>query len=314
MARTVRRESPVSRRSGYWQRMRRRPWWLLAALLVTLAMLLAWPMIRVVMLSFQKYGLKEMNTGQADWIGLANFAEIFQAGYLWQTVLPNTIGFALVCVVITVLLGTLVGLFLTGLPTWARYIATSAIMVAWAVPAVTGTYVWVFLFEPSNGLVTNLLGSLGMIEPGTVNWFTDRLGFFTIAALNVIHHGFPFVAVTVMSGLMTIPVELYESAEVDGATRWQQFWRITVPLLKPIFAVVTILSTIWDFKVFTQIYLMPGGGGTNKDVFNLGVWSYTVSFGQGKYGLGSAIAVLLTLLLLLITLVYMWTLFREDEL
>ena len=82
---------------------------------------------------------------------------------------------------------------------------------------------------------------------------------------------------------------------MDGAGAWRRFWTITVPLLKPVFAVVTVLSTIWDFKVFTQIYLMPGGRGTNRDVLNLGMWSYITAFAQNNYGLGAAIAVLLTL-------------------
>jgi len=162
--------------------------------------------------------------------------------------------------------------------------------------------------------VTNLLGALGIIETGQVNWFLDRFSFFAIAWLNVVHHGFPFVAVTVLAGLLTVPEELYEAATIDGAGAWRRFWSVTVPVLKPVFAVVTILSTIWDFKVFTQVYLMPGGGGTNPEVFNLGVWSYISSFAQGKYGLGSAIAVLLTLLLLGITAIYLRTLFAEEDL
>ena len=172
---------------------------------------------------------------------------------------------------------------------------------------------WVWLFDPLNGLVANVLSSLGVIDPGTVNWFADRFGFYSIATLNVVHHGFPFVAITILAGLMTVPVELYEAAIMDGANAWRRFWQITVPMLKPIFAVVTILSTIWDFKVFTQIYLMPGGNGGNAEVFNLGVWSYIQSFAQGKYGMGSAIAVLLTGILLVITVVYMRTLFKEED-
>jgi N,N'-diacetylchitobiose transport system permease protein len=81
-----------------------------------------------------------------------------------------------------------------------------------------------------------------------------------------------------------------------------------------VFAVVTVLSTIWDFKVFTQIYLMPGGDGVNRGVLNLGTWSYVESFAQNRYGFGAAIAVLLTALLLVITAVYLRVLFREEEL
>ncbi len=301
-------------RGGFHAAQRRRPWWLLTPTLVIMAVLMAWPLGRVVWLSFQQYGLREINRGTTNWVGFDNYKEILGDGYLWRTVLPNTVGFALGCVVATVALGTLVALFLKTLPVGPRYLAAGAIMVAWAVPAITGTYVWVFLFDPGDGLVTHLLGGLGLIETGQVNWFLDRGSFFLIAGLNVVHHGFPFVAVTVLAGLLTVPDELYEAATIDGAGAWRRFWSVTVPVLKPVFAVVTILSTIWDFKVFTQIFLMPGGGGTNKDVFNLGVWSYISSFGQGKYGLGSAIAVLLTLLLLAITAVYLRTLFAEEEL
>ena len=306
--------SPRRRRGGYHAAMRRRPWLLLAPALATLAILLVVPLLRVVWLSFQDYGLKELNKGTTNFIGLDNYAKIFGDSYLYTVVLPNTIGFAAFCVVTTVVLGTLVALFLNGLPPFWRYVTSTAIMVAWAVPAVTGTYVWAFIFEPSNGLATNLFDALGLMEAGSVNWFLNRLSFYAISALNVVHHSIPFVAVTVLAGLLTIPDELYEAAEIDGASKWRQFWSITAPTLKPVFAVVTILSTIWDFKVFTQIWLMPGGGGTNPEVFNLGVWSYVQSFAQSKYGMGSAIAVVLTLVLMLVTVVYLRTLFKEEQL
>lgn len=291
-----------------------RPWLLLAPTLALMAVLLAWPLGRVVWLSLQNYGLRELNRGTTNFVGFDNYVSVLTQPYLWTIVLPNTIGFAVVTVVGTVALGTLVALFLATLPVAWRYLASSAVMVAWAVPAITGTYVWVFLFDAADGLVTHALGGLGFIETGSVNWFLERWSFFGIAALNVIHHGFPFVAVTVLAGLLTVPTELYEAAVIDGAGAWRRFWSVTVPVLKPIFAVVTILSTIWDFKVFAQIFLMPGGSGTNREVFNLGVWSYIQSFAQGRYGLGAAIAVLLTLLLLGITVVYLRTLFAEEDL
>jgi N,N'-diacetylchitobiose transport system permease protein len=291
-----------------------RPWLLLAPALIVLALLLVWPLIRVVQLSLQDYGLEQIVSGKDNYIGLDNYANLLSSSLLWQTVLPNTVVFAAVCVVGTVVLGTLVALLLNMLgPTW-KWICSTAVMVAWAVPALTGTYVWVWLFDPFDGLMSKLMAGLGLIDPATSNWFTDRVGFYSIAALNVIHQGFPFVAITVLAGLTTVPKELYESAEIDGAGAATRFWAITVPLLRPVFAVVTILSTIWDFKVFTQIYLMPGGSGGNDDVLNLGVWSYLQSFAQGAYGKGSAIAVLLTVILLLITGVYLRTLFKEREL
>ena len=290
------------------------PWALLAPALIVLAVLLLIPLGRVLDLSLQDYELKNLIRGEDNYIGLANYRQVLSDPFLWKTVLPNTVGFAIVCVVLTMVVGIGVALFLNTLGTVWRAICTTAIMVAWAVPALTGTYVFVWLFDPLNGLVANVLSGLGLFEPGTVNWFTDRLTFYAIATMNVVYHGFPFIAVTVLAGLMTVPKELYEAAEMDGAGPWRRFRSVTIPALRPILAVCIILSTIWDFKVFTQIFLMPGGDGTNRAVMNLGVWSYTESFSQGEYGMGSTIAVLLTALLLIISIVYIRVLLKEDEL
>jgi len=275
--------------------------------------LLLYPLYRVGILSVQDFGLRELVTGETTWVGLDNFREVLSDPLLWRTALPNTAVFAVVNVALTVVVGTLVALLLARLGPWTRGLLTSAIMVAWAVPAVTGTYVWVFLFDPRAGIVMRILGGLGLVDPDTTNWFTERLPFYAIATLNVVHHGFPFVAVTVLAGLMTLPQETMEAAAIDGAGSWRRFWYVTVPLLKPVFAVVTILSTIWDFKVFTQIYLMPGGDGTNREVLNLGTWSYLTGISQNRYGVGAAIAVLLTLMLLAITAVYLRVLFKQED-
>jgi N,N'-diacetylchitobiose transport system permease protein len=282
--------------------------------LVVVAGLLIYPLYRVGVLSFQDFGLPELLKGDAPWIGLDNFKEVLGDPLLWKTVLPNTVVFAAVNVALTVIVGTLVALLLASLGRWTRGFVTSAIMVAWAVPAVTGTYVWIFLFDPGTGVFMRALAAIGLIDLDTTNWFTDRLTFYAIATLNVVHHGFPFVAITVLAGLLTLPQETLEAARMDGAGAWRRFWYITVPLLKPVFAVVTILSTIWDFKVFTQIYLMPGGNGTNREVLNLGTWSYVSALAQNRFGLGASIAVLLTVVLLIITVVYLRVMFRQEEL
>lgn len=290
-----------------------RPWLLLAPALVTLGVLLLYPLWRVLYLSFQDYGLRELNLGESNPVGLDNYRAILEDPLL-RTALTNTVVFAFVCVVLTVALGTLVALLLARLGPRLRGAVTTAVMVAWAMPAVTGTYVWIFLFDIPSGAVFRGLETLGMVDLDTTNWFADRLAFYGISTLNVVHHGFPFVAITVLAGLLTLPGETIESARIDGANAWQRFWHVTFPMLRPVFAVVTILSTIWDFKVFTQVYLMPGGNGANRDVLNLGTWSYVTGISQKEFGLGSAIAVLLTLLLLAITLLYLRSLFREDEL
>ncbi|MFF2050660.1 carbohydrate ABC transporter permease [Leifsonia sp. NPDC058194] len=290
-----------------------RPWLLLAPALVVLAGLLLWPLIRVVIISLQDYGLREIVSGKTNFIGLENYAEIFGNSTLWTVALPNTVVFAILSVAGTVALGTLVALLMQSLgPTW-RTIVGSAIMIAWAMPAVTGTYVWVWIFDADNGIVNQVLKNLGLMHE-SFNWFTNPFTFYGIVLLNIIHHGFPFVAITVLAGLLGVSKEMLEAAAMDGAGAVRRFFSIIVPSLKQVFAVVIILSTIWDFKVFAQVYLMPGGSGSNRQVLNLGVWSYVESFGQNRYGFGSAIAVLLTLVLLAITVVYVRTMLKEDKL
>ena len=316
---TVTREAPASRVAGgpspkrLRLLMRTRPWLLLAPALLILAVLLLWPLIRVVLFSLQDYGLREIVSGDTNFNGGANYAEVFADPTLWTVVLPNTVLFAAAAVIGTVVLGTLVALLMANLGSFWRTIVGSAIMVAWAMPAVTGTYVWVWIFDADRGIVNQTLMGLGLMDE-PFNWFTNQFTFYGIALLNVIHHGFPFVAITVLAGLLGVSKEMLEAAEMDGAGAFRRFFQITFPSLRQVFSVVIILSTIWDFKVFAQIYLMPGGSGSNREVLNLGVWSYVESFGQNRYGFGSAIAVLLTLVLLGITIVYIRALMKEDEL
>ena len=290
-----------------------RPWLLLAPGLAILGVLMLWPLVQVFIYSLQDYGLREINTGEFNWIGLDNYVEALTNPTLWTVVLPNTVGFAAVAVFVTVAVGTLVALLLARLGTTWRVIVSSCIMVAWAMPAVTGTYVWTFIFDADRGIFNTVLKDLGLMDD-PVNWFTNQWSFYAIVLLNVVHHGFPFVAITVLAGLLGVSKEMLEAAALDGAGAWRRFWKIIFPTLRPVFSVVIILSTIWDFKVFAQVYLMPGGGGGNRQVLNLGVWSYVESFGQNRYGFGAALAVLLTLVLIGITIVYIRSLMKEDEL
>ncbi|WP_369797979.1 carbohydrate ABC transporter permease [Cryobacterium sp. MLB-32] len=308
------RPSPTGRRAP--RRLitlaKARPWLLLTPALVLLGVLLLWPLVRVFLFSLQDYGLREIVSGESNYIGFANYAEIFGNSTLWTVVLPNTVGFAVIAVTATVVFGTLVALLMASLGMFWRTVVGSAIMVAWAMPAVTGTYVWIWIFDADQGLVNETLKGLGLMDE-SFNWFTNPFTFYGIVALNIVHHGFPFVAITVLAGLLGVPKEMLEAAQMDGAGPIRRFFQIIYPTLKPVFAVVVILSTIWDFKVFAQIYLMPGGSGSNREVLNLGVWSYVESFGQNRYGFGAAIAVLLTVLLLIITAIYVRTLFKEEK-
>jgi N,N'-diacetylchitobiose transport system permease protein len=111
-----------------------------------------------------------------------------------------------------------------------------------------------------------------------------------------------------------VPAELYEAAWVDGASRWRVFWRVTYPLLKPIFLVLLLLSVIWDFNIFTQTYLITGAP-ANQNEFNLSLYMYAKAFGfPPSYGLGGALALIFTLIVLVVTVGYVRSSVRQGAL
>ncbi|MFD0888828.1 carbohydrate ABC transporter permease, partial [Streptosporangium algeriense] len=188
-----------------------------------------------------------------------------------------------------------------------RLLLSLAAMAAWAAPAMTGSTVWMFLFDADLGLVNQILGVEGF------NWFYDRWVTFGVVGVTVVWHSFPFVMVTLYAGIQAIPGSVLEAASLDGASAWQSFWRIIVPMLRPLITIVVIQSIIWDFKIFTQIYVMTNGGGIAGQNSVLNVYAYQTAFGSSEYGLGSAIGVVMTLILLVITLFYIRAIHRNGE-
>jgi N,N'-diacetylchitobiose transport system permease protein len=190
----------------------------------------------------------------------------------------------------------------------AAFVSTSALL-AWGTPAVSASVIFAWLTSPDGGIVDWTLSKLpswlgGGPHWAGYSWDNAVLPAYTVLTVLVVWMSFPFVAVTVLAGLRTIPSELLEAARVDGASPWRAFWSITYPLLKPVFLVLLLLSIIWDFGVFTQPFIITGAPG-NRDEFNLGLYEYFRAFTQPPaYGIGSAVAFILTLILLIITVGY----------
>src|SRR5206468_587217 len=162
------------------------------------------------------------------------------------------------------------------------------------------------------GLANWALTALGAGHFIHHNWFALPLEGFTVITLLVVWGAIPFVSITLFAALAQIPRELVDSAQVDGANGWQVFWSVTTPILKPIFLILISLSIIWDFQVFTQIWVMlnsrPGSG-----YFTMAVYSFFESFRITQYGLGSAISVVTVLALLVVTFFYVRQMVRIVE-
>ncbi|HEY1642333.1 MAG TPA: sugar ABC transporter permease [Streptosporangiaceae bacterium] len=296
------------------------PYLLLLPALAGIALVLLWPLAQVVMFSFQNYGLPQL-TGAAptQWVGLANFTATLKDPEFWLS-LRTTVLFAAVVVPLTLVTGTVVGLLLNRLGRKMAAFVSGAALLAWATPPTAGAVLFYWLFNPDGGLVDWALARLPHWLVGSTNWAqynwttTGALQAYTVLTILVLWTSFPFIAVTVLAGLKTVPAELYEAAWVDGASRRRVFWRVTYPLLKPIFLVLLLLSVIWDFNIFTQTFLITGFP-ANQNEFNLSLYMYAQAFGfPPSYGLGGALALIFTLILLVVTVGYVRASVRQGAL
>jgi N,N'-diacetylchitobiose transport system permease protein len=271
--------------------------------------------VQIGQMSFQKVGLRQLRGEPAENVGFDNYRQILGDSFFWTTV-RHTVLFAAVAVTATLLVGTLVGLLLNQLGRRMSSFVAGGVLIAWATPPVTAAVIFAWLFGTTGGLAGWLLDLLPnwLVGGGwqNYNWFSSPLPDYTVLTICVVWMSFPFIAVSVLAGLRTVPTELYEAAKVDGSSAWNTFWKITFPLLRPIFSVVLVLSVIWDFRVFTQLFIMSGLA--NSDSFNLSLYGYSTAFGSlnAKYGLGSAIAMVLTLIVLAVTAVYTRMMVRQQ--
>jgi N,N'-diacetylchitobiose transport system permease protein len=285
------------------------PYALLVPTLVAIGAGLGWPLVRLVVLSTQEFGRRQQFGAPAEFVGRANYEQIFGSPYFWD-VLWRSLLFCAVNVALTLVLGTLLALLLGRLGAVMRTALSVALLLAWATPALTATIVWQWIFDARYGVVNWLLTRFGLDYEGH-SWLSGQLSFFFVATLVVVWMGVPFVAFTVHAGMTQIPPEVMEAAAIDGASGWDRFRDVTWPALKPIFVVLAALSTLWDLRVFTQVFVLQQAGGIVRDTNTLGVYAYRQG-GSGDYGLGAAVAVVMVAITLLLTLVHLRTMFRQD--
>lgn len=303
--------TPVEETAGE-KRPQRLPYLLLIPATVVLLLVLGYPIVRMFTLSFQEAKLRNLVQGDTPWIGVDNYVELFTDPTFWDVVV-RTIGFTVVCVVATMTLGILLTLLINRLGSKMRLLVTVGLLMAWATPVVTATQVWQWLFDTQYGVVNWALVQLGFEQFFNYSWLAEPLSLLAVAAVIVVWGAIPFVVLTLYAGLTQIPAELFESAEVDGAGPWVRFRRITLPLLSPIIVILAALSTIWDFRVFTQVFLLQQAGGITSETNLLGIYAYRTSFAGSDFGAGAAVSVVMVVLLAGLSVWYVGRMVKEVE-
>jgi len=290
---------------------RRLPYLLVLPSLAAFATLLGYPLYQVVRISLLKLDLGELIRRETVFVGLANYRSILADRFFWSVVL-RTVLFTAVSVTLTMVLATLVALLLERLGRGLRLAVQISLVLTWAMPALTATVVWQWLFDTQFGVVNWLLTTLGIGEFGGHSWFATGLSTFAVITIIVVWQAIPFVAITLYAGLTAIPRELREAMRVDGASPWRAFWSLIVPALRPLFMVTCFLSIIWDFKVFTQVWLVRQGG-PNRQTVTLAVYAYQEGIATSHFGRAAAISLVMVVLLLTALVYYIRLMLRTQE-
>ncbi|MEV5945111.1 sugar ABC transporter permease [Streptomyces sp. NPDC051993] len=280
------------------------PWALLAPCLLVLALVLGYPLVRLVTLSFQKFGQPQLWGFQAaESVGFDNFSNVLGDAEFWHVV-ARTILFAATAVILTMVIGMLIALLLQRVSGWVKTLINIALVASWGMPIVVAITVFKWMFDSDFGVLNWLLSQLPGVEMHGHNWFADGTQGLAVIMLLVVWGAVPFVVITLSAGLTQVPKELEEAARLDGAGSWGVFRHVTMPILKPIIVMLATLSVIWDMGVFPQVFVMRGGH-PEADFQLLTTYSYEKAFVVNDYSQGSAIALLTVILLLGVIAVYM---------
>ena len=314
----IRRDDPARPPAGGPGRARRLrslgvPYLLVLPAVAVLVLVLGYPLVRLVVMSLQEYGLRQQFGAPAGFVGLTNYRRIATDPQFWS-VLVRTVLFCAVTVALTMAVGMLIALLMNALGRAMRTAVGVSLLLAWALPPLSSTIVWQWMFDTQYGLVNWLLTTMGAGDFRGHSWLSEPLSFFTVAALVVVWMGVPFVALTLYAGLTQVPAAVLEAAELDGAGAGQRFRHVTLAYLRPIVLILTALSVLWNFRVFTQIYVLQRAGGVNRETNVLGVYAYRISIGENRFDVGSAVAVVMVGLTLLLTAVYLRQMLRQEEL
>jgi N,N'-diacetylchitobiose transport system permease protein len=272
---------------------------------------LGYPLVRQLVLSFQEYGLAQQFGRPAEWVGLANYQALLSDPYVWG-VIARSVAFCLVNAALTMVIGMALAALMAKVGRAARMTLQVGMLLAWGTPVLATMTVWQWLFDSQYGVINWLLAEpLGLDGWRYHSWLIEPLSFYAVATVIVVWMSVPFVVFTVYAGLLQVPTETMEAAQLDGANGWDRFRLITIPMVKPVLFVVALLQVIWDLRVFTQVHVLQRAGAPTRDTHLLGTYIYSLS---KEFSMAGAMATIMLVLTLALTAFYIRRMLREEEL
>nr|WP_321457363.1 sugar ABC transporter permease [uncultured Cohaesibacter sp.] len=268
------------------------------AVIVTLAIVF-FPMLQAAWMSLHDYILWKPNA--ISFVGLMNFFAAFNDEVFWIS-LKHTVIWIGITVPSQLLLGIVTALLLNQDFPW-RPLARALIIIPWALPSVVIGLMWVWIYDSNYGILNDFLLRMHIISE-SVPWLADPDTALYAIILTLTWQGFPFFAVMILAGLQSIPQSYYEAASIDGASKWRQFWHITLPGISGVLVTAVLLRTIWVANSIDVIYVMTGGG-PGYSTYTLPLYAFVKARTNLDFGYGSSLAVLFTIMLLGIVVIYL---------
>ncbi len=297
-----------SRQYSLLARDRRFGYALVAPAVLVLAAITLYPLAYNVWNSFHNVNYQGNPVTFGTLAGLANYKRLFTDN-LFLPALVHTLGFTVVSVGVETLIGLSLALALNrAFP--GRGLVRAAVFIPWAVPTVVSAQLWKAMFDPQSGFVNYMLTTLHL-PLGHTTWLAGTWTSWGAILVADAWRNTPFIAIILVAGLQVIPGDIYEAAKIDGASAWQTFRRLTLPLLKPALMVSLIFRTLQSFLIFDVVYNMTGGGpGNSTNVVSYLNWQAFLQ--ETDFGYGGAIAVALIVFALIIAAAYVRA-FRTEQ-
>jgi multiple sugar transport system permease protein len=285
-------ESSWTKVSQFFQREQVMGYTLIAPAFLLLGVLVAWPFLMALYFSVTNSWVGQ----PGSYIGLRNYWNLLHDGIFIQT-LQNSFVFTFSAVFFKTVLGMVLALLLFRTVRFKKWVR-GAVLLPWVIPTALSTLGWWWMFDSLYSVFNWTLIHLGLVQVGP-NWLgTPSLAKIAVITVNV-WRGLPFFAITILAGLVSIPQELYEAAKTDGAGAWARFWYITVPMLKPVLAIVILFSTIFTFSDFNIVYVLTRGGPINSTHL-FATLANQIGLQSGKIGEGAAVSLFMFPILVMV--------------
>jgi multiple sugar transport system permease protein len=271
---------------------------------IILVLLGTYPLISVLRLAFERRSLFDT---VGTWIGIENFRIILQSPLFWEA-LVNDLVYTFTTVPLQLVLGLAIALLLhQNFP--GRNVFRGFLLFSYVVPTAVATIVWRFMLSDSVGIIYYGVRDVNLGIPNT--WFASTATAMPTVVMITVWKFFPFMVINLLAGLQSIDEQLYEAAKVDGASRWQVFRFVTLPMLMPVIAVVTLLRTVWTFNNWDVIALLTDGGPLNSTQ-TLPLMIYDTMFREFSIGRAAALS-FIAMMVLLVAMVGFMFLYRRTE-